>query len=461
MQDFIRIGGPIVSSPLNENFRRMANAIDMANTNMIFSKEDGIKNTIDDMLAINSPLDGQVCYVVSSGEFYRYSAGDEKWHKIMDIGQTFRQGFLNSGAVIIDGALSRKDDTTITLPNMLIYFKNKEGDGRYLRGMYRILEHDLDLTQFNITQPGCYSIYTDEIGSCTVEAGMPTGDSVDTVFLGAVLIDNNLHIVQFEQSGTVIADGVYTIPDIAYTDDRGQFLVDGGQASGLNLAVPEGITPAKISRAAGYYYDEGMGYANAPTDTFPATTDNRSNFNIKRFEEEPEVTEFIYLYPSNTFAKPIEVKDGIVYDKYIRNGTIETLAKGFFTIQQHLVLPDGKNAILYGTTCYNSFDDAYSHINDIFGVDIDFPYVEASRLIVGTDLNDGHFDIADPNLFRIISVGRLSQIGTFTPIFSDAAFKVYSAIDQDTSPASIKFDLLNLEADDYHAGVGFALVPLH
>lgn len=461
MQDFIRIGGPIVSSPLNENFRRMAKAIDMANTNMIFSDEDGVKDTIDDMLAINSPLDGQVCYVVSSGEFYRYSARDEKWHKIMDIGQTFRQGFLNSGAVIIDGALQRKDDTTITLPNMLIYFKNKDGDGRYLRGMYRILEHDLDLTQFNITQAGCYSIYTDEQGTCTVEAGMPTGDSVDTVFLGAVLIDSDLHIVQFIKDTTSIGDGVYTLPDIAYTDDRGHFLVDGGQASGLNLAVVGTGTSAKISRAAGYYYDEGMGYANAPTDTFPATTDNRSNFNIKRFEEEAEITDFIYLYPNDTFNNPIEVKDGIVYDKYIRNGVIEPLTKGFYTIQQHLVLPDGKNVILYGTTFYNSFEDAYSHINDVFGVNIDFPYVEASRLIVGTDATDGHFDITDPNLFRIISVGRLSQIGTFTPEFSDAAFKVYSADVLDVTPASIKFDLLNLQADNYQGGVGFGLVPLH
>lgn len=78
MQDFIRIGGPIVSSPLNENFRRMLHAIDMANTNMVFSDEDGIKDTIDDMLSINSPENGQVCYVVSSGEFYRYSTGDNQ-----------------------------------------------------------------------------------------------------------------------------------------------------------------------------------------------------------------------------------------------------------------------------------------------------------------------------------------------------------------------------------------------
>ena len=41
MQDFIRIGGPIVSSPLNENFRRLLNAISMANVNLVFPDEDG------------------------------------------------------------------------------------------------------------------------------------------------------------------------------------------------------------------------------------------------------------------------------------------------------------------------------------------------------------------------------------------------------------------------------------
>ena len=76
MQDFIRIGGPITSSPLNENFRRMANAISMANINLVFPEENEVVNTITDMEAIIDPADGQVCYVISSGEFYRYSKKD-------------------------------------------------------------------------------------------------------------------------------------------------------------------------------------------------------------------------------------------------------------------------------------------------------------------------------------------------------------------------------------------------
>jgi hypothetical protein len=78
MQDFIRIGGPITSSPLNENFRRLLNAISMANTNLVFPEENGVVNTVTDMYAVPDPLDGQVCYVVSSGEFYRYSKTDNK-----------------------------------------------------------------------------------------------------------------------------------------------------------------------------------------------------------------------------------------------------------------------------------------------------------------------------------------------------------------------------------------------
>ena len=35
MQDFTRIGGAITSAPLNDNFRRLLNDIDMTNTNII------------------------------------------------------------------------------------------------------------------------------------------------------------------------------------------------------------------------------------------------------------------------------------------------------------------------------------------------------------------------------------------------------------------------------------------
>ena len=78
MQDFIRIGGPITSAPLNEDFRRLLNAISIANTNLVFPEENAVVNTISDMMAIINPDDAQACYVVSSGEFYRYSKTDNK-----------------------------------------------------------------------------------------------------------------------------------------------------------------------------------------------------------------------------------------------------------------------------------------------------------------------------------------------------------------------------------------------
>ena len=127
MLDFKRIGGEIISSPLNENFRQLRNEISIANTNLIFSETDGVKDTIDDMLAIQSPENAQVCYVISSGELYRYASGDKTWRKIADFGQTFRHGFLNSGAVVLEAPISLKADskTTLIMPNMLVYFKNK------------------------------------------------------------------------------------------------------------------------------------------------------------------------------------------------------------------------------------------------------------------------------------------------------------------------------------------------
>ena len=109
MQDFTRITGEIVSSPLNENFRRLLTDIDIVNTNLVFPDKDLCVNTITDMLNISEPVNAQVCYVISSGEMYRYYSKDEKWHKIMDVGQTFRQGFLNSGVVVMSDKLKLKE----------------------------------------------------------------------------------------------------------------------------------------------------------------------------------------------------------------------------------------------------------------------------------------------------------------------------------------------------------------
>jgi len=78
MQDFIRIRGEIISSPLNENFRRLLNQISISNTNLVFPEENAIVNTLDDRDAIKNPDDAQVCYVVSSGELYRFSKKDDK-----------------------------------------------------------------------------------------------------------------------------------------------------------------------------------------------------------------------------------------------------------------------------------------------------------------------------------------------------------------------------------------------
>ena len=88
MRDFKRIGGEILSSPLNENFRKLRNDISIANSNLVFSDKYGIMPNIGDMedLKTNPEVqltEGQVCYVVSSGELYRYSELDEKWHKYL------------------------------------------------------------------------------------------------------------------------------------------------------------------------------------------------------------------------------------------------------------------------------------------------------------------------------------------------------------------------------------------
>ena len=449
MQDFIRIGGPITSSPLNENFRRLLNAITIANVNLVFPEENEVVNTIDDMKEIDNPLDGQVCYVVSSGEFYRYSKGDSKWHKIMDIGQTFRQGFLNSGAVVLEGPITLKEntETTLIMPSMLVYFKNQEGDGRYLRGMYKIDRQELDLSS-SISGGNAYSIFVDSTGLYTTNPGMPMTDNVNYVFIGTFLAN---------KENKIIPECIYTLPDIAYTADRGQFLLNGGQASGLNLTNST-AKGNKVARREGYYYDEGINYSQGQVENFPADTDNGSNFDLKYLDGEDPVSKLIYITPTNGLNGDLTYVDGLIHNKYWDGAKLATVPDGYYTIQQHLVTPNGQNFIVYGDTLYNSMTDAVANVNSTFGLDIVFPYVEATRIVLGTQPGET-FDTSAIEKCQFFTMGRLAQVGTISPEFADTLFRIYSGDAKDTTPSSMRFDLGKLQTENYNQLYSLGILP--
>lgn len=442
MQDFIRIGGEIVSQPLNENFRRLINAISMANTNLIFSEEYGIVDTINDMYNVPSPYDGQACYVVSSGELYRYTKlGNGKWVKIADFGQTFRQGFLNSGVVVMTAPMEKTESHTIVVPEALLYYKNKDGDNRYLRGMYRVPTSTLDASSFD--SPGVYSIFASMEEERVepeyiIDAGMPTEDEVEKIYMGSFLVDSTDDIME---------DFVFTIPDIAYTADRGLFYISGGEADGLNL-VPGNDNNATVNRKSGYYYDEGINYPESPIEEYPANVDNGSNYNLKFYEEEMSIAELYYLIPQGGLSKDITVSDsGLLVNKYWDESErlLKDVDEGHFTIQQHFVTPNGQNIILYGTKVYNSMQDAISNINSVFGSDVVFPYVEATRMVVG---NFPSFNSGNSEHARFFTMGRLSQVGTISPIFADNQFVLYNGVSTDTTPAAMQFNL-DVMGEDY------------
>ncbi len=445
MQDFIRIGGEIVSQPLNENFRRLINAISLANTNLIFPEENAIVSTLTDMYAVPSPLDGQACYVISSGELYRYTKrGNGRWVKIADFGNTFRQGFLNSGAVVMAGPITKTGANELTLPDMLLYYKNKNGDDRYLKGMYGVDSQILDASSFNT--PGVYSIYATMEGTrilpeMVISTGMPSEDLVAKIYLGSFLVDTSTEIMN---------DFVFTIPDIAYTGDRGLFYVSGGQANGLGL-MPNNNNNKTVNRKDGYYYDEGSNYPTGPIIEYPVNVDNGSNYNLKFFDGQASPTLY-YLAPSQGLQHDILASPGLIVNKYwdLDNQRLRDVEEGHFTIQQHLVTPNGQNIVLYGTKVYNSIEDAISNINTVFGSDVNFPYVEATRMVVGSFTS---FSSSDDGKIRFYSMGRLAQVGTISPIFADNQFTVYDGSALDTTPASIQLNLDDL-GEEYNAGLG-------
>ena len=228
--DFARIGGEIVSAPLNENFRRLVNGLSLSNTNLVFPEENATIPTVEDMTNIENPLDGQTCYVISNGSLYRFSKRDNQWYKIADFGQTFRQGFLNSGIIVAEDEIKLIDEMKIRVPKMLAYFKNQEGDGRYLKGMYLLeeriinLKNDKDKSVEGITTaPGSYSLLVDVNQHFQIIAGMPKEDNPNWIYLGSFLIIKN------NGAATLLQDFIFTIPDIAYTADRGQFFLRSGK----------------------------------------------------------------------------------------------------------------------------------------------------------------------------------------------------------------------------------------
>lgn len=443
--DFIKIGGEVISSPLNRNFRSLRNDISIANVNLAFSNEDGIKNTVDDMLAIENPDNAQACYIISSGEFYRYSEGDKEWHKIMDIGQTFRQGFLNSGAVILENEIKLKTDTTrvLTMPKMLVYFKNQPGDQKYLKGMYCFDERDFDISTLSLT-PNAYAIKVDVHGDYSLEAGMPVTDNPDFIYLGSIIIN---------PSGDIEPDFIFTIPDMAYTADRGQFMF-GSQANGLHLTA--GTNGGyEVNRQGGFYYDEGVNFVQSSVDDYPHNLENSTNYNLKHFELAIN-TPVYYMAPQNSFAIGLTQEAGLQNGKYYKDGAILNLNEGFFTIQQHLVTPNGQSIMVYGATIYNSVEDAYSHINDPIGISINFPYVEATRVVIGNVVN---FSTSNTKHCIFETLGRLSQVGTIQPEYSDRVFKIYSGESLDSSPAMIKFDLTQLYNDNFNEIYNLVVAP--
>ena len=441
MQDFIRIGGEVISSPLNENFRRLLNAISIANVNLVFPEENGVVNTVADMYAIPNPQSAQTCYVISSGELYRYDkSGEGRWIRIADFGQTFRQGFLNSGVVVAAGPMTKSGANKISIPDILVYYKNKEGDGRYLKGMYAVGAQEIDASAQN--SPGVYSIYATmqnrQEPGYIVSGGMPTEDEVEKIYIGSFLVDISTEIME---------DFIFTIPDMAYTADRGMFYIDGGQASGLNL-IGADTHDAKVNRNGGYYYDEGVGYPQGPIDHYPADVDNGSNYNLKEYSAESPVDVLYYMVPDNGLSKQIIPANGLITNKYWDPDTqeLKTVEEGYFTIQQHFVTPNGQNIVLYGTKTYNSMGDAISNLNNVFGTDINFPYVEATRMVVG---NLANFDSGDSAHVAYYTLGRLAQVGTISPEFADNVFKIYSGDTTDTTPSAIRFNLKELQDENY------------
>ena len=120
--------------------------------------------------------------------------------------------------------------------------------------------------------------------------------------------------------------------------------------------------------------------------------------------------------------------------------------EGMATIQHHLVTPNGQNIILYGNKYYNSFADAVMNLNSVGALELNFPFVEATRMVV---VNTPGFTTNSDRLCNFYALTRLAQVGTISPVFSDAAFELYSGDGRDNSPSRLRFTLNELQKDEF------------
>ncbi len=420
MIDFKRIGGEIASSPLNENFRKIKDSISMANTNIVFPSENAVVGTVTEMQNIVSPVTAQWCYVISNGCAYRYSGST--WIKIGDFGETFKQNLLNNGAVLLEAPLSLKtgSDNVIIIPNLLIYFKDKEGDNSYLGGMYKVTTSEYDIsTDLNVTSEGVYSLYINDSLEITSMQNLPIQDYSDKIFLGQYIITDGKKVVQ---------DCLYTMPDMAYTSDRGYFIFQGGEAQGCDL-IPSLDSTLKVNRQSGFYYDEGANYPIGQIIDYPSN--GVINANLKAFIAVNGI-DIYYLSPNGIIIEndliPVLTLDSTLY---WNNNQLESVPSGKYTIQRHIISPTGQNFIYYGDTLYDSISDALFNMNNVNSLSIPFLHAETTRIAI----KQGAIATNNPEEVRFITTSKLTQVGTVVPEFEDSAFSLYR------NNSTAKFDL--------------------
>lgn len=211
-----------------------------------------------------------------------------------------------------------------------------------------------------------------------------------------------------------------------------------------------------MSRKAGFYYDEGANYPVGQTDNYPVDTDNGSNYNLKSFTAVGSVDRLYYTTPTNGLTNGFVEKAGLDPTHYYSNGSLEDVEDNLWTIQRHLVTPNGQNIILYGTKTYNSQMDAVTALNDIENSDLNFPFAEVTRIVLQ---NSADFSTKDTGKCVFKTLQRLAQTGTIYPHFADNIFTIYSGDAADSTPATMRFNLGELQKEDYSNLYSLTVLP--
>lgn len=332
---------------------------------------------------------------------------------------------LNStGVVVTDADLSKVETNILHIPNLSLYFKDRNDIGDMQIGVVICPEQTVEVpipTEDGIVT---YSVYIGIDGTVMFDKDMPSRMFNDKILLGFVCLDEN---------GELAENFIFTSMQMATTDMMSRQ---------EDLLFPNNgiFTGGQIEGNAGSLSLNKTKYYSVSEGVEPTEIDNPH----LHYEEATALVPFYQIVPNGVLEiDELVLQTDIDPNNYSLDGVRTEVDDGMFTIQRFLALNNGFSLVVYGEEMFDTMDSALIAVNNLQFSTIDIPSTETNRIII----QKGCLDLTDATQCRIVYINNNSSGGSGSSAreqFSDRDFVLFNA---DNSSKQIKFDLSGLSAN--------------